>query len=72
MLIHFPPTSGIAVALQPWKAGRIGTHGFKTDNHRREHYRRVHMKDSEAQKKSMEIGGLSGRSDGGIIEQDKL
>ncbi|CAF9942447.1 hypothetical protein IMSHALPRED_003684 [Imshaugia aleurites] len=42
MTIHFPPAVEELLDCRYGWCGRTGAHGFKTDDHRREHYRKVH------------------------------
>ncbi|KAF6218536.1 hypothetical protein HO133_005885 [Letharia lupina] len=62
MTVHFPPAPDELLDCQYEWCGRTGAHGFKREDHRKEHYRKVHMKESEYPKTGK--GGRSGRSSG--------
>lgn len=62
MTVHFPPPVEELLNCQYAWCGRTGAHGFKREDHRKEHYRKVHMKESEYPKTGK--GGRSGRSGG--------
>ena len=42
MTIHFPPSSDELLDCRYGGCGRTGAHGFNRDDHRTEHYERVH------------------------------
>lgn len=62
MTVHFPPSPEELLDCRYEWCGRIGAHGFKREDHRKEHYRKVHMKENEYPKTGR--GGRSGRSGG--------
>lgn len=62
MTTHFPPSVDELLDCEYKWCGRTGTHGFKREDHRKEHYRKVHMKENEYPKTGK--GGRSGRSGG--------
>lgn len=62
MTVHFPPAPDELLDCKYEWCGRTGAHGFKREDHRKEHYRKVHMKESEYPKTGK--GGRSGRSSG--------
>ena len=47
MQVHFPPGVDKLLDCRYEWCGRTGAHGFKREDHREEHYRRVHMKENE-------------------------
>ena len=47
MTVHFPPKEDELLDCKYEWCGRIGAYGFKREDHRKEHYRKVHMKESE-------------------------
>ncbi|KAM0795279.1 hypothetical protein BDR22DRAFT_618707 [Usnea florida] len=59
MTIHFPPDKTELLDCKYEWCGRTGAHGFKREDHRKEHYRKVHMKESEYPKTGK--GGRSGK-----------
>ena len=59
MTVHFPPaTEELLDCAYKW-CGRTGEHGFRREDHRKEHYRKVHRKRNDYTK--MAMGGRSGR-----------
>ena len=50
--VHFPPAVEELLDCKYEWCGRTGAHGFKREDHRKEHYRKVHMKGSEYPKRS--------------------
>lgn len=59
MTIHFPPVVEELLDCKYEWCGRTGSHGFKREDHRKDHYRKVHMKvDDYSSKKGK--GGRSG------------
>lgn len=49
--VHFPPAVEELLDCKYEWCGRTGAHGFKREDHRKEHYRKVHMKGSEYPKR---------------------
>ena len=47
MTVHFPPSEEELLDCKYECCGRTGAHGFKTENHRKGHYRNVHMNGRE-------------------------
>ena len=47
MIVHFPPAVEELLDCKYEWCGRTGARGFKREDHRMEHYRMVHMKESE-------------------------
>ena len=47
MSVHFPPAVDKLLDCRYEWCGRIGANGFKREDHRKQHYRKVHMKESE-------------------------
>ena len=47
MTKHFPPAVGELLDCMYWWCGRTGKYGFKREDHRKEHYRTVHMYESK-------------------------
>ena len=47
MLTHYPDVDPVLLDCKYEWCGRVGNHGFKREDHRKEHYRKVHMKESE-------------------------
>ena len=47
MTVHFPCAVDELLDCRYEWCGRTGEHGFKREDHRKEHYRMVHMKESE-------------------------
>ena len=62
MTVHFPPAADELLDCKYEWCGRTGSHGFKREDHRKEHYRNVHMKASEYPKTGK--GGRSSRNSG--------
>ena len=64
MTVHFPPAVDELLDCKYEWCGRTGAHGFKREDHRKEHYRKVHMKENEYPKtgKGGRSGKVSGRS----------
>ena len=63
MAIHYYPTQDELLNCRYEWCGRTGTHGFKREDHRKDHYRKVHMKETEYPKKdkrssNLKISGL--------------
>ena len=63
MVIHFPPAVEELLDCKYGWCGRTGALGFKREDHRKEHYRKVHMEESEYVKKRK--GENSGSTGGG-------
>ena len=59
MTIHFPPGVDELLDCKYEWCGRVGAYGFKREDHRKEHYRKVHMKVEEYPKT-----GKGGKSSG--------
>ena len=59
MTLHFPPTKNELLDCKYEWCGRTGAYGFKREDHRKEHYRKVHMKESEPPKSGK--SGTAGR-----------
>ena len=53
---HFPPVVEELLDCQYEWCGRTGAHGFKREDHRKEHYRKVHPKESRYPKKRNKKG----------------
>ena len=60
MTVHFDPTVEELLDCKYEWCGRIGTYGFRREDHRMEHYRSVHTKESEYPKTRKD--GRSARS----------
>lgn len=60
MTVHFPPSVEELLDCKYEGCGRTSEMGFKRDDHRKAHYRKVHKKESEYPK--MGKGGRIGRS----------
>ena len=71
MTVHFPPPVEELLDCKYEWCGRIGAHGFKREEHRKEHYMKVHMKETEYPKtgkggRSDRRGGKGGKFFGGV------
>ena len=55
--VHFPPAVEELLDCKYEWCGRTGAHGFKKEDHRKEHYRKVHMKGSGYSERSDRRGG---------------
>ena len=51
-MVHLPPAVEELLDCKYEWCGRTGAHGFKREDHRKEHYRKVHKKESEYPKTS--------------------
>ena len=62
MTVHFPPKEDELLDCKFESCGRTGAYGFKREDHRKEHYRKVHK---ETEYPKTRKGGRSGRESGG-------